>query len=112
MNLHMSLVEVNAGNREDLLDALRSLSDYDCDFNGENGIEYLWDEIDENKFDSSMDYLISEVKDISDDEECVRYFIATWMEHDKNYYEEYQLDFIKDGEDNVIAIAFATTSRY
>lgn len=109
MNLHMGLVGVEAGNREDLLNALRSLSACDCDFNGENGIGYLWEGIDENKFDSSMEYLINEVKDIPDDEECVKKFVGEWMAHDKNYYAEYQIDFMKNVEDDVIAIAFATT---
>lgn len=42
MSLYMNLVEVNAKDRESLLDALRNLGDFDCDFNGENGIGYLW----------------------------------------------------------------------
>lgn len=111
MSLYMNLIEVNAKDRESLLDALRSLGDFDCDFNGENGIEYLWEEIDEDKFDSSMDYLLNEVKDIPDDEKCVRFFIETWMKHD-SYYKEYELDFIKNEEGDVIAIAFATTTQY
>lgn len=111
MSLYMNLVKVNAKDRESLLDALRSLGDMDCDFNGENGIEYLWEGINEDKFDSSMDYLLNKVKDIPDDEKCVRFFIETWMEHD-GYYEEYKLDFIKNEEGDVIAIAFATTTRY
>ena len=44
MNLYTGLENVKVGNRESLLDALRSLSDFDYDFNGENGDDYLWEE--------------------------------------------------------------------
>ena len=36
-NLYANLVKVEKGNREDLLTALASLSDFDCDLN-----EILW----------------------------------------------------------------------
>ena len=72
MNLYTGLENVKVGNRESLLDALRSLSDFDCDFNGENGDDYLWEEA--NGFESNMDYLINKVRDIKDDEDCVNSF--------------------------------------
>lgn len=32
---------------KDIKEALRSISDFDADFNGENGLEYLWEEVEE-----------------------------------------------------------------
>ena len=43
--MNMRLVKVNGKTREDLLVALASLGEMDCDFNGENGLEYLWETV-------------------------------------------------------------------
>ena len=48
-SINMKLVKVNGKTREDLLVALANLGEMDCDFNGENGIEYLWDDVDNTK---------------------------------------------------------------
>lgn len=104
IHLHTGLEEVEAGNRESLLDALRSLSDFDYDFNGENGLDYLWE--DASGFESNMDYLINEVKDIEDDEECVNTFFEEWLGNDR-YYDEWNVSVITDEKKRVKAISLA-----
>lgn len=55
--MNMKLVKVNGKTREDLLTALASLGEIDADFNGENGVEYLWDEVwKANGFENMKDY--------------------------------------------------------
>lgn len=104
MNLYTNLVAVEKGNRQSLLDALEIISDFDCDFNGDNGIDYLW-EVAEG-FESNMDYLLNEVKDIKEDEEVVKRFIEQWMEMDCNYYTEYSYDTItEDGFVTAISLS-------
>jgi hypothetical protein len=102
--LYAGLEEVEVDNRESLLNALRSLSEYDNDFNGENGIDYLWEEA--NGFESNMEYLVNEVKDIEDDEECVNTFFEEWLNHDK-YYDEWNISVIADEKKRVKAISLA-----
>lgn len=111
LNIHLyaGLEEVEVDNRESLLDALRSLSDFDCDFNGENGNDYLWE--DAKSYDSNMDYLINEVKDIRDDEECVNTFFEKWLNHDK-YYGEWSVSVITDEKKKVKAISLAAIGSY
>lgn len=110
LKLYTRLQKVKKANRESLLNALRNLSDFDLDFNGDNGVDYLWDEVDSNKFGSNMEYLISKIKSIKDDEECVRIFFEEWMKHDKNYYNAYEYNTItKNG--NIIAISFSAVSE-
>ena len=106
MNIHLytGLEEVEVNNRESLLNALKSLSDFDCDFNGENGNDYLWE--DAEGYESNMDYLINEVKDIEDDEECVNTFFDEWLSHDR-YYDEWNVSVITDEKKRVKAISFA-----
>lgn len=105
MNLYSGLEEVKAGNRESLLNALISLSDFDCDFNGENGLDYLWEEA--SGFESNMDYLIDKIRGIKDDEDCVNSFFEEWMDNDRNYYEEWNVSVLKDTKKRVKAISFS-----
>lgn len=107
-SLYSSLVKVEAKNRESLLDALAELSDFDCDFNGENGVDYLWKDAEEKGFESNLDYLLDKVKNIENDAECVVRFIGEWMDTD-NYYHEYGLNYLTDDEGNIIAISLAVT---
>ena len=109
VHLYAGMDEVEVDNRESLLDALRSLSDFDCDFNGENGLDYLWE--DAKGYDSNMDYLINEVKDIKDDEECVNTFFEEWLDHDK-YYDEWNVSVITDERKRVKAISLAAIGSY
>lgn len=101
------LEKVEAGNREDLLTALANISDFDCDFNGENGIDYAWDETLEEGFESNLEYLLNEVKDIEDDEECINAFIDEWIRND-NYYDEYEVNCLTDSNGRVTVISFVT----
>lgn len=103
MELHLEKVE--AGNRQSLLDVLRYISDSDCDFNGENGLGYLWDGIDPNVYDSNLDYLLDKVSVITDDEECAKSFIRQWMEHYSGYYKGYEVKVFKNNKNQVTAIA-------
>ena len=111
-NLYTNLIEVKKNNREDLLLALANIGDNDADFNGENGIEYAWEETIANGFESNLEYLLDKVKDIKDDIECINTFIDTWMEKDRNYYHDYQVDYLTDKDGNVIVISFAVMVGY
>lgn len=109
MNLYTNLVAVEKGNRQSLLNALEIISDFDCDFNGDNGIDYLWD--DAEGFESNLDYLLNEVKDIEEDEEVVKSFIEEWMDRDSNYYTEYSYNTITE-DGFVVAISLSAVSNY
>ena len=126
MELRSHLVKVELDNRENLLEALISISDCDCDFNGENGLEYLRDEVWEAngykdyddfadkhpdveeevelKYESNMEYLVDEVRGIEDDEECIEAYIEGWMGSD-GYYGEYEWNCLKNDDGKIIALS-------
>lgn len=127
------LKKVQAGNRENLLGVLMSFAKHDADFNGKNGLEYLWNEVwrangyrhfkdyknivelgldFDLKYESNADYVIDMVKSIENDEECVNTFFDIWMNNDCNYYSEYSVQCLIDNKDRVIAISFATMCGY
>lgn len=108
MNLHTGLKEVRVGNRESLLEALKDLSSFDCDFNGENGDEFLW--VGAEGYDSNMDYLIDKVRNIEDDEECVNTFFNTWLGAD-GYYEKWDVSVITDTKKRVKTVSFAAVNE-
>ena len=109
--LYSSLIRVEKGNKESLLKALEQLSDFDLDFNGANGIEYAWNETIEAGFESNMEYLIDKVKDIENDIECVITFVDEWMESDKDYYYDYELQYLADN-DGMYAISLSVVTGY
>ena len=110
-SLHSSLASVKAGDREDLLETLRCISKFDMDFSGENGTDYTWEKALENGFESDLEYLINEVKDIEDDRECVSTFIKEWIDND-SYYAECEVNCLTDEKGRVITIGFAAMCRY
>ena len=109
--LYNSLVAVKPNNRNSLLQALESLSYFDNDFIGENGIDYAWKETIESGFDSNLEYLLDKVKDIKSDEECIIYFINKWLLND-SYYNEFEYDFLTDDNGDIIAVSLAVTTNY
>lgn len=112
MSLHLKVEKVKPNNRESLLNALRNISDFDCDFTGENGEGYTWKDAIENGFNSNLEYLINEVKDIEDDKTLINTFFDTWMNNDRNYYDEYEVQCINNNNGNVVTICFATVHEY
>ena len=111
MDLCSNLVAVKSGNREDLLQSLKYISNFDCDFNGENGLEYVCDEAINLGFESNQDYYLDTVKEIQDDEACVKAYIDYWMNTDVNYYLKSSYDVLKNKDGHVTAIAFACITR-
>lgn len=80
-------------NKDDLKKMLRWMGDIDCDFNGENGLEYLWDEAKTRGYQSNAEYLADMVVDNYNrdtfDEEfivgCADKFTEEWLERDDYY---------------------------
>jgi len=110
-SLYSNLVEVEKGNREDLLKALESLSDFDCDFIGENGTEYAWEETLEAGFESNLEYVLDTVKDIESDVECVEKFVSMWMDGD-SYYHDHELNYLADDNGKIYVISLSAMTGY
>ena len=109
MYLHTGLEEIKVGNRESLLNALKDLSSFDCDFNGESGDEFLW--VGAEGYDSNMDYLIDKVRNIEDDEECINTFFNTWLSADC-YYAKWDVSVITDTKKRAKVVSFPAVSEY
>ena len=122
VNLNLRIAEVKDNTREELIKALRSLAENDCDFTGENGLEYLWESVWEVNgfedmedwendgeptlyFESNLDYVSDLVRHLEDDKDCVESFIKIWLEHD-GYYIDYQYDLLTDSN-GITAIVLA-----
>lgn len=130
--INMKLVKVSGNTRKDLLTALASLGEMDCDFSGENGIEYMWTKVwnangfksmkdfeekykDKDiekvqlKYESNMEYLLDTLKDEKTDKELIEKYITKWIKGD-DYYYDYVLDVIYDKKGKAECIALATMS--
>lgn len=108
-SINMKLVKVNGKTRENLLSALAILGKMDADFNGENGIEYLWEGVNKEKYESNMEYLLDTLKNKETDKEVVEEYVSSWIGGD-NYYKEHILDVVYDENGKAECIALATMS--
>ena len=108
-NINMKLVKVNGKTRADLLVALASIGEIDADFNGDNGIEYLWGNVDSTKYESNMEYLLDTLKDKETDKELIEEYVSSWIGAD-SYYKEHILEVIYDENGKAECIALATMS--
>ena len=106
-SMNMKLVKVNGKTREDLLVALANLGEMDADFCGENGIEYLWESVDKEKYESNMEYLLDILKDKETDKELIEEYIFDWIGCD-NYYKDHILQVVYDENGKAECIALAT----
>ena len=123
MRVCVNVAKVKDNTRESLIEALATLGEGDADFNGDNGLEYLWDVVwevngfksyddweaqgePEMKYESNLAYLCDKVTEIEDDLKCVSDFFRGWLYHD-SYYEDYDYEVSTDADRNITAIALA-----
>ena len=137
--LHGVAVVKKPGDRESLYKALRELGEMDSDFSGENGLEYLadavWeangyeDEADYNdayheylecedgsieepvlKFNSTMDYVISLLDEIEDDEDACNEFFD-WFFREENYYVAHEVEYRSNRNKKLAFISVAAITH-
>lgn len=99
--------EVVPNTKEGVADCLMSLADCDCDFNGENGAEYLWEEAEDWGFESNAEYCLSIAEQEPTPIAMIRKFIAMWMGRD-DYYEDYNLRILVRDGNLFMSLAYIT----
>lgn len=97
--------EVTQNTKEGALSCLSELALCDYDFNGENGLEYLWEEAE--GFESNMDYCLSIAEQEPTPRAMVEKFISMWMGRDY-YYEDYDLGVLVRDDRLFISLAYTT----
>lgn len=105
----MNLVKVDGNTKEDLLNALKSsIVEIDLDLSGENGIEYTRADALDNGFETTIEYIADNVKNIEDNEELVKAFYDECFQHD-TYYSHYEYATLTNDSGVIYAIAISTT---
>lgn len=97
--------DVVSNTKEDASTCLMDLALCDNDFNGENGLEYLWEEAE--GFESNMDYCLSIAEQEPTPREMVEKFISLWMGRDY-YYEDYDIGVLVRDDKLFISLAYTT----
>lgn len=96
--------------KDDIIEYLKDVAEYDNDFSGENGEDYLWDKAREKGFESNADYCINEVmtqyEEDGDIKKAIENFFELWLGSD-GYYDEY--DCCVYGYKDKLFISFAFT---
>lgn len=107
--MRMNLVKVEGNTKADLLNALiSSIEGIDADLSGENGIEYTRAEAIENGFETTVEYIADNVKNIEDNEELIKAFYDECFKHD-TYYSDYEYATLTNDNREINVIAIATT---
>lgn len=103
----------NGVTKKDISDIFYKLATHDDDFNGNNGDEYLWEEAENNGFETNCDYLVHTLlKDIPEDKileygevrKLLDKFFDGWTYND-SYYDGLDFDF--EDENNILFVAVA-----
>ena len=97
--------EVMNNTKEEVAETLICLGDQDFDFNGENGIEYLWEEAE--GFGSNLEYCLSIAEKEQTPKEMIEKFISLWMGRDY-YYQQYDVDIIVENDKLSLSLAYIT----
>ena len=84
---------------------LLGIADYDCDFNGDNGDEYLWDEAE--GFDSNAEYCLSIARQEPTLQAMIQKFMSLWMGRDPYYY-SYDVGTVAENYNLFVSIVFIT----
>ncbi len=80
-------------------------ANYDSDFNGDNGYEYLWE--DAEGFETNADYCWSIAEKEKTPRLMIEKFISLWMGKD-SYYVDYSIEVLQHEEILFVSLAFAT----
>ena len=99
------MLKVDIKDREDIRNSLISLCENDEDMNGNNGEEFTWTDALESGYSSSAEYLADTVMSEHDNvEEMFRAFALEFYERNCNYYSEYFIDTLAEG--NYLYVSF------
>ena len=108
MSQHLSMehyYEVMPNDKHKVAEYLLSVADCDCDFNGENGDEYLWEEAE--GFESNAEYCLSISMNEPTPREMAERFISMWMGRDSYYY-DYSVGVLVKDDQLFVSLAFIT----
>jgi hypothetical protein len=99
--------EVVAYDKDEVADCLMSMAYSDCDFNGQNGPEYLWDEAE--GFESNAEYCLSVAQQEPTLREMIEKFISMWMGRDQ-YYEDFDIAVLVQDDKLFISLAYTISA--
>lgn len=97
--------EVMANTKEEVAKTLMCLANNDCDFNGDNGDEYLWEEAE--GLESNAEYCLSIAEKEKTPREMIEKFISLWMGRDY-YYQDYDLGILVQDNKLFLSLAYMT----
>ena len=107
---NLSLVKARVttpGDRKSLKYALEEIASIDCDFNGENGDEYLSDEAKAKGYKTNFDYAFDTCAELNEnDEKLVEEFFKEWLDFNC-YWENYSYIIEKDADGDIAEIILA-----
>ena len=97
--------DVITNTEEGVKQFLFNAANYDSDFNGDNGYEYLWE--DAEGFETNADYCWSIAEKEKTPRLMIEKFISLWMGKD-NFYVDYSIEVLQYEEMLFASLVFVT----
>ena len=88
-----------------VLECMANLQNIDEDFNGNNGLEYLWE--DAEGFPSNAEYCWSIAQKEPTPSAIIEKFISMWMGRDY-YYQDYDIGIVIEDDKLFLSLAYIT----
>ncbi len=104
ISLHHYADVVN-NNKESVSDLLMDMADFDLDFNGDNGEEYLREEAE--GYESNAEYCLHVAKNENSLSAMIEKFIHMWMGQD-GYYYDYSIEVIEADNKLFVSLVYLT----
>lgn len=88
-----------------------AMNGIDADYDGENGLEYVSEEAKKKRFESDLEYDLSNFNgDTKDTEAMADYMCACLMRYGAGYYDDVRNEVIYDDKGNSVAVVIVACS--
>ncbi len=100
-----NITDIIANTKESAKLFVFTAANYDSDFNGDNGYEYLWENAE--GFESNAEYCWSIAEKEATPRAMIQKFVVLWMDRDP-FYRDYSIDILQHEEILFVSLAFVT----
>lgn len=109
MTLHHD-VQMGINMPDKIINCLISFADFDRDFCGLNGLEFVSDTAKKQGFSSDLEMVVHQLKGITDVNEIIDKFFKAWLDGN-TYYKDYKYKVISLSDSKLLFISFSCVTE-
>lgn len=109
MTLHHD-VQMGINMPDKIINCLTIFADFDRDFCGLNGLEFVSDTAKKQGFSSDLEMVVHQLKGITDVNEIIDKFFKAWLDGN-TYYKDYKYKVISLSDSKLLFISFSCVTE-